>query len=81
MTCMNACHAFKNRNISTCVFFFFDKLPNGNRVEPENDFEQTFSAYREFDATMMLQEIQQSLSDEIVDELVDQIYNATVANW
>ena len=52
-----------------------------NRVEPENDFEQTFSAYREFDATMMLQEIQQSLSDEIVDELVDQIYNATVANW
>ena len=52
-----------------------------NRVTPEKDFEQSFSAYREFDATQMLQDVQQGLSKEISDELVDQIYNATVADW
>ena len=52
-----------------------------NRVNPDEDFEQSFSAYREFDATQMLQQVQDQLSEEIFDELVDQIYNATVANW
>ncbi|RHJ95322.1 LptE family protein [Parabacteroides bouchesdurhonensis] len=52
-----------------------------NRVTPDEDFEQTFSAYREFDSNEMLQNVQDSLCKEIVEELVDQIYNATVANW
>lgn len=52
-----------------------------NRVNPEEDFEQTFSAYREFDSNQMLQAVQEQLSTEIVEELTDQIYNATVANW
>lgn len=52
-----------------------------NRVNPEEDFEQTFSAYREFDSNRMLQDVQEEISTEIIDELVDQIYNATVANW
>lgn len=52
-----------------------------NRVTPDDDFEQTFSAYREFDATRMLQDVQDQLTEEITKELVDQIYNATVANW
>lgn len=52
-----------------------------NRVNPEEDFEQTFSAYREFDSNLMLQQVQEEISTEIIDELVDQIYNATVANW
>lgn len=52
-----------------------------NRVTPEKDFEQSFSAYREFDANQMLQQVQDGLSQEIIDELVDQIYNATVADW
>lgn len=52
-----------------------------NRTNPDEDFEQTFSAYREFDSNQMLQTVQGELSTEIVDELTDQIYNATVANW
>lgn len=52
-----------------------------NRITPEKDFEQSFSAYREFEATKMLQDVQDQLSKEIIDELVDQIYNATVADW
>lgn len=52
-----------------------------NRANPEEDFEQSFSAYREFDATQMLQDVQDELCSEIIEELTDQIYNATVANW
>lgn len=52
-----------------------------NRTNPDEDFEQSFSAYREFDATQMLQDIEPELVPIIVEELVDQIYNATVANW
>ncbi|MGM9759835.1 MAG: LptE family protein [Parabacteroides sp.] len=52
-----------------------------NRVNPDEDFEQSFSAYREFDANTMLEQVQEELCTEIVEELVDQIYNATVANW
>ena len=52
-----------------------------NRINPDDDFEQSFSAYREFDANQMLQQVQDQLSEEIIEELVDQIYNATVANW
>lgn len=52
-----------------------------NRVNPDDDFKQSFSAYREFDANQMLQQVQDQLAEEITEELVDQIYNATVANW
>lgn len=52
-----------------------------NRTKPEDDFEQTFSAYREFDSNLMLQDVQDDLCKQIITELVDQIYNATVANW
>ncbi len=57
------------------------RLRYENRVTPEDNSEQTFSAYREFDANRMLTDVQDELCREIVKELVDQIYNATVANW
>lgn len=52
-----------------------------NRNKETEDFEQTFSAYREFDANQQLQDVQDQLCGEICEELADQIYNATVANW
>lgn len=52
-----------------------------NQVEPDKDFEQSFSAYRDFPSTSMIQDVQDELCGEIITEIVDQIYNATVANW
>ena len=52
-----------------------------NRSNPDEDFEQTFSAYREFDSNQMLQTVQEELFGEIVEEISDLVYNATVANW
>ncbi len=52
-----------------------------NRTNPDEDFEQTFSANRPFDNSRMLQDVQDELCQEIIAEIADQIYNATVANW
>ena len=52
-----------------------------NNTTPDEDFEQSFSAYREFDSNLMVQQVESSLCAEIIEEIVDQVYNATVANW
>ena len=46
-----------------------------------NDIDQTFSAYRDFDASMMLDEVQEQLCQEIAKELVELIFNSTLGNW
>lgn len=46
-----------------------------------NDIDQTFSAYRDFDASMMLDEVQDQLYQEIAKELVELIFNSTLGNW
>ena len=52
-----------------------------NNTNPDEDFEQSFTAYREFDSNKMPQQVEGDLCAEIIEEVVDQIYNATVANW
>ena len=50
-------------------------------AQPVQDFERSFSAYRDFSATLMLNDVQDQLIDEIVEEITESIFNATVANW
>lgn len=52
-----------------------------NSKEPDQDIDQTFTAFREYDNNQNLQDVEDQLCREICEELVDQIYNATVANW
>jgi hypothetical protein len=47
----------------------------------KNDIDQTFSAYRDFDASELLVDVQDQLCQEIATELVDLIFNATLGNW
>jgi hypothetical protein len=57
------------------------RVKYSNHKEANSDVEQTFSAFREYDANYSLDEVQDGLIREIVDEIIDQIYNATVGNW
>ena len=57
------------------------KVKFTNIYEPQNNYNKTFSAFAEYDATSLLQDIQDSLITEIVDQLVQEIFNAAVANW
>ena len=52
-----------------------------NQVTPEDDFEQSFTAYSEFDNSSPLQSVEEELTNFILKEIIDQIYNATVAKW
>ena len=52
-----------------------------NRVNPDKDFEQSFSSYKEFENSRTIDQVQEELCREIIDDLVNQIYNATVADW
>lgn len=45
------------------------------------DKDQTFSAYRDFDSSQMLTDVQDQLCEEICKELVELIYNATLGDW
>lgn len=47
----------------------------------KNDLDQSFSAYRDFDASQMLIDVQEELCNQISKELVDIIFNATLGNW
>ena len=52
-----------------------------NRKYPEDDLEQSFSAYADFDSMQSLDAVESSLCQEIIDKLVEDIFNATVAQW
>lgn len=45
------------------------------------DIDQTFSAYRDFDSSLMLTDVQDELCQQISKELVDLIFNATLGDW
>ena len=46
-----------------------------------NNIDQSFSAYRDFDASLMLTDVQDELCEQICEELVDLIFNATIGSW
>lgn len=52
-----------------------------DRKNPANDIDQTFSAYRQFDASLMLTDVQDDLCRQISEELTNLIFNATLGNW
>lgn len=52
-----------------------------NNTNHEEDFEQQFSAFRMYDSTQLLTEVQDQLIGEMVKDLTEQVFNATVANW
>ena len=52
-----------------------------NNVDHQQDFEKQFSAFRTYDSTQLLTQVQDQLITEMSKEITDQIFNATVANW
>lgn len=52
-----------------------------NNKQENKDIDQTFSAYRDFDSSEMLTDVQDQLCQEIAKELVQLIFNATLGDW
>ena len=52
-----------------------------NNTNHNEDFERSFSATRDFDASQSLDSVQEDLVAQMIEEIVDAIFNAAVANW
>ena len=52
-----------------------------NTKDPDADFEQQFSRYRDYAATLDFSAVESSLMSEIVTELCEDIFNKAVVNW
>ena len=52
-----------------------------NTKDPDADFEQHFSRYRDYAATLDFSAVESSLMSEIVTELCEDICNKAVVNW
>lgn len=53
-----------------------------NNKDPQQDKQdETISAYRDYPASRMLNDVQDELIEELTKEIVDQIFNSTLSNW
>ncbi len=52
-----------------------------NELEPDNDFEQTFSRFWDYPSNRSLAEIEDEAINVITEALVEDIFNQAVVNW
>ena len=52
-----------------------------NNCDPDANFEQSFSRYRDYNAQLNFSSVENTLLGEIVSELCDDIFNKSVVNW
>lgn len=52
-----------------------------NAIDESASWNQTFSAYEDYDSTQLLTEVEGELIPQIVDKLVTDIFQASASNW
>jgi hypothetical protein len=52
-----------------------------NLIEPQNNFETTFTAYSDYNSELDLATVQDALIAQIKEMLIDDIFNKAVVNW
>lgn len=57
------------------------KLKYTNHKEPEKDFEQSFSAFEDFDSNLPISSVEDELTAAIIEKLTEDIFNSTIADW
>lgn len=57
------------------------KVKFTNSIDPDLSYEQTFSAYQDYDSNLDLSNVEKELSDKIVALIVEDIFNRAFVNW
>ena len=57
------------------------KVKFTNAVEPDLNFDQTFSRYEDYDSNLDLSQVEKELSDKIIEMIVEDIFNQAFVNW
>lgn len=70
-----------NDNVATNRFTITIKVKFVNTLDPDTDFEQSFSRYKDYDASRDFSAVESGLVSEIVTELCEDIFNKAVVNW
>ena len=52
-----------------------------NKLDPEKDFERSFSRFADFDSSNNLSDVESELIDQITAELAENILNAAIGDW
>ena len=52
-----------------------------NNCDPDANFEQSFTRYRDYNAQLNFSSVENTLMGEIVTELCDDVFNKSVVNW
>ena len=52
-----------------------------NKLDLDNNYDQSFSRYADYYSTTELSSIEDELGNQIIAELIDDIFNKAVANW
>lgn len=57
------------------------KITFTNKIDPNQDWEQSFRRFADFDASRDLQSVEEQLINDIVRQLIDDIFNKAFVNW
>ena len=57
------------------------KVKYNNSLDEKQNFESTFSRYRDFNSTENLSDVEDILIEEITKELLEDVYNKAFVNW
>lgn len=57
------------------------KVKFENKIEPQYNFNKSFSAYEDYDSNKLMQEVEPTILPQIVEKLSEDIFNAAVSNW
>jgi len=57
------------------------KVTYNNSLDSENNFEHTFSRYRDYDSVQNISDIENTLIEEITNELSEDVFNKAFVNW
>ena len=57
------------------------KVTYNNSFDAKNNFEKTFSRYRDYDSSQNISDIESTLIEEITNELAEDVFNKAFVNW
>ena len=57
------------------------KVKFTNAIDPALSYDQSFSRYEDYDSSLDLSQVEESLSGKILDLLVEDIFNKAFVNW
>ena len=57
------------------------KVKFTNNLDPSQNFDQSFTAYEDYDSSQSLDQVESSLVPDIIEKITDDVFNKSVANW